>query len=348
VAEETGLLPLSSAIFPHTSRASFSSQDVSSIRWRNALTAATSALVVYLLANAIELLLIREGVRPTLVVWLSDLVPALAFGLVATLWLDLRATRAARSAAEAASRAKDEALAIVAHELRNPLTAISAAFQVLEIAPTKEARIRPREVILTQAAHLSRMIEDLLDLGRLMNGKISVQRTRLDLASAVKHAVDTMQQAGRLQQHHVAIDAEPAWIDADGLRIEQITVNLVSNALKYTPVGGSIHVTTGTDERNAVLRVQDTGVGIPPELLPSIFSLFVQGAQRSERQPEGLGIGLSLVRRLVELHGGTVQASSGGAGQGTVIEVRLPSAPPPYQVMTATASPSRRIGHPVN
>jgi signal transduction histidine kinase len=290
----------------------------------------------------------REGVRPAVVLWLTDLVPAAAFGLATALWLDLRATRAARSAAEAASRAKDEVLAIVAHELRNPLTAISAAFEVLEIAPTKEARQRPREVILTQAAHLSRMIEDLLDLGRMLNGKIRLQRTRLDLASVVQHAVDTMQQAGKLQKHRLTVETQSVWIEADGLRIEQIAVNLVSNAVKYTPAGGSIWVDTRIETREAVLRVRDTGVGIPTELLPSIFSLFVQGDQRAGRQSEGLGIGLSLVRRLAELHGGSVVASSAGPGHGTTIEVRLPRVPAPYPVMAESASRPRSASHLLN
>jgi signal transduction histidine kinase len=303
---------------------------------------------MYLLANAIELLLTRAGVRPAVVLWLTDLVPALAFGLATALWLDLRATRAARSAAEAASRAKDEVLAIVAHELRNPLSAIRAAFQVLEIAPTKEARVRPREVILTQAANLSRMIEDLLDLGRIMNGKIRLERTRFDLARVVRHAVDTMHQAGRLDQHDVAVNTNPAWIDADRLRIEQIAVNLLSNAVKYTPAGGSIHVSTGTDRREAVLRVRDTGVGIPPELLPAVFRLFVQGDQPSDSRSEGLGIGLSLVRQLVELHGGTVRATSAGSGQGTTFEVRLPRAPAPRPLIADAPRQPVGMGQSVN
>ncbi|MGB2713550.1 MAG: HAMP domain-containing sensor histidine kinase [Vicinamibacterales bacterium] len=317
-------------------------------RFETVVTAGTAALVVYLIANALELLLIREGLRPALLLWLSDLVPALAFGLATALWLDLRATRAARSAAEAANRAKDEVLAIVAHELRNPLTAISAAFQALEVAPTKEARVRPREVILTQAAHLSRMIEDLLDLGRVMNGKIKLQRVRLDLGAAARHAVEMLQQAGKLQQHDVTVDTESAWVHADGLRIEQIAVNLLSNAIKYTPAGGSIHVTARSEKRDAVLRIRDTGVGISPELLPSVFGLFVQGDQRPGRQPEGLGIGLSLVRRLVEVHGGTVQALSEGPGQGTTIEIRLPRASPPYPLFTDAVSRQSSIEHSVN
>lgn len=321
---------------------------MSSIRSRTTLLAVTAAATVYLLANGIELLLFREGVRPAVVLWLSDLVPAAFFGLATALWLDLRETRAARSAAEAASRAKDEVLAIVAHELRNPLSAISAAFQVLEIAPTIEARRRPREVILTQAAHLSRMIEDLLDLGRMMNGKIRLQRTKLNLASIVHHAVDTMQHAGKLRQHRLSVDTQSVWIEADGLRIEQIAVNLLSNAAKYTPAGGSISISTRMEPRDAVLRVQDTGVGISPELLPSIFSLFVQGDQRTVRQPEGLGIGLSLVRRLVELHGGSVRASSAGAGQGTTIEVRLPRAPAPYPVIADAARAPLGVSHSIN
>lgn len=232
--------------------------------------------------------------------------------------------REARAAAEAANRAKDDFLTVVAHELRNPLAAITAAFGVLDRARTSEERVRPRQVILLQASHLARLVEDLLDAGRVMNGKIRLHRAPIDLADTLTRSVGTLMQAGRLEQHRITIDTEPVWVDADAVRVEQIVVNLLVNSVKYTPAGGSIHVTVTKETNDAVLRIRDTGIGMPPDLVPRVFGLFVQGDRPADRDPGGLGIGLSLVRRLVELHGGKVKASSDGPGQGSTFEVRLP------------------------
>jgi signal transduction histidine kinase len=167
------------------------------------------------------------------------------------------------------------------------------------------------------------MVEDLLDISRAERNDITLQRQQIDLDDAVRRCVSTLNEAGRLQQHSLTIDSEPVWIDADAVRIEQIAVNILGNALKFTPPGGSIHVTVSREGHAAVFRVRDTGVGIDTDLLPRVFDLFVQG-ERPDREARGLGIGLALVRRMVERHGGTVEASSDGLNHGSTITVRLP------------------------
>jgi signal transduction histidine kinase len=242
--------------------------------------------------------------------------------------------RKARSEAEAANRGKDDVLAMVAHEFRHPLAAILAAFQVLEHAVTREERARPRQVILRQASRLSEMVEDLLDVGRVRNGKITVQRKLLDLADVVANAVTTLTESGKLAHHRLELHADPVFVEADPVRIEQVVVNLLSNAIKYTPEGGAIDVRTTVDKGDAVLRVHDTGIGIPQDLLPRLFGLFVQGDRAPHARTSGLGIGLALVRWLVELHGGKVAAWSEGAGQGSTFEVRLPKARSLFRVVS--------------
>jgi len=250
--------------------------------------------------------------------------------------------RKARAEAEAANRGKDDVLAMVAHELRNPLAAMIAAFQVMEHAVTGEERARPRQVILRQAGRLSQMVEDLLDVGRVKNGKIAVQRRLLDLSDVVTNAVATLTEVGKLTQHTLSLHLEPVFVEADPIRIEQVVVNLLSNAIKYTPAGGSIQVWMGVEKNDGVLRVRDTGIGIPQDFLPRLFGLFVQGDRAAHTRTSGLGIGLALVRWLVELHGGEVSAWSGGAGQGSTFEVRLPRARPLFKPVLKPARPSSR------
>ena len=250
--------------------------------------------------------------------------------------------RKARAEAEAANRGKDDVLAMVAHELRNPLAAMIAAFQVMEHAVTGEERARPRQVILRQAGRLSQMVEDLLDVGRVKNGKIAVQRRLLDLSDVVTNAVATLTEVGKLTQHTLSLHLEPVFVEADPIRIEQVVVNLLSNAIKYTPAGGSIQVWMGVEKNDGVLRVRDTGIGIPQDLLPRLFGLFVQGDRAAHTRTSGLGIGLALVRWLVELHGGEVSAWSGGAGQGSTFEVRLPKARPLFKPVLKPARPALR------
>ena len=242
----------------------------------------------------------------------------------------LAAETTARRQAEAANRGKDEFLAMLGHELRNPLGAITNATRLLERAELPDGeRSRLHALLRRQTAHVGRLVDDLLDVGRVLEGKIRLQRAPTDLAEAVARAMASLQTAGRTARHRLEVVTSPAWIDGDATRLEQIATNLISNALKYTPTEGRIGVRVGQDGSSAVLEVSDDGIGIGPDLLPRVFDLFVQGDQDLHRESGGLGIGLTLVRRLVELHGGTVQARSEGRDKGTTFTVRLPLASDP-------------------
>jgi CheY-like chemotaxis protein len=259
----------------------------------------------------------------------------------------------ARTSAEAANRAKDEFIAMLGHELRNPLSAISGAVAVLQrVGSPGEPATSARDVITRQTQHLARLMDDLLDVGRVMTGKIVLEQRAIDLLDAAERVVTTIRATGRAGRHRLTVAGTPAWVDGDITRIEQVITNLVTNALKYTPADGKISVVVGEDARESILRVADTGHGIAPQLLPRIFDLFVQGEQAPERAQGGLGIGLTLVRRLVELHGGQVEAASAGAGQGSRFTIRLPrltsSAPEPAadspaEMAVPPAGPGRRI-----
>jgi signal transduction histidine kinase len=236
--------------------------------------------------------------------------------------------RAARLQAEAASQAKDEFLAMLGHELRNPLSAIASAVEVLNrVEAGSEVAASARSIAARQTRHLAHMMDDLLDVGRVISGKVLLTRRALDLAIIVQRVLSTLEVTGEAQRHVLEIDLSPAWVDADATRIEQVFSNLITNALKYTPVGGRIRVSVRVDSGHAVLRVNDNGPGIPPTLLPRVFDLFVQGERSLDRRAGGLGIGLTLAKRLVELHTGTIEADS--SPRGTTFTVRLPAVEPP-------------------
>jgi PAS domain S-box-containing protein len=242
---------------------------------------------------------------------------------------DLVGAESDRDRAERENRAKDEFIAMLGHELRNPLGAIVAAVQVLNATdPDESPASRARSVIGRQVQHLSRLIDDLLDAGRLVTGKIALTRQPLDLADVVRRCVVTVAENER-PHRQIDLKIDPVWIDADATRIEQVVGNLVSNAVKYTDDGSRIRVRLTAEGSEAVIEVEDDGVGIDAELLPRIFNLFVQGNQSLARARGGLGIGLSLVRRLVELHGGIVSVESDGPGRGSRFTVRLPRIDPP-------------------
>ncbi|HXH83422.1 MAG TPA: ATP-binding protein, partial [Candidatus Tectomicrobia bacterium] len=224
-------------------------------------------------------------------------------------------------------RQKDEFLAMLSHELRNPVGAIVMAIPLLEGAPGGEsAAARARDVVSRQARHLSRLVDDLLDVARLTSGQIVLTRHRVDLAEVVTRAIDTLRMSGQLAHHELTTDVRPVTVEADFARIEQVVTNLLVNAVKYTDRGGRIDVGVSGEGGDAVIRVRDTGIGISAEMLPRLFDLFTQGPQALDRAKGGLGIGLTLVRRLVELHGGRVEASSEGVGRGSTFTVRLPRA----------------------
>ncbi|MEC5161994.1 signal transduction histidine kinase [Janthinobacterium sp. CG_S6] len=243
-----------------------------------------------------------------------------------------------RQAAEQQNHAKDEFLAMLGHELRNPLSAISSAAALIGLPGVSvDGVARARTIIMRQSRHLGRIVDDLLDLSRAMSGKILLSRQALDLAALVASCVDTFRATGRLAQYTLALEAAPGWIDGDATRIEQIVSNLVDNALKYTAPGGNVAVTLGAEGRELVLTVRDSGVGIPAELLPHVFDVFVQGTSTIDRAQGGLGIGLALVRRLTELHGGSVGARSDGPGRGSTFTIRLPAVARPQAQAAAAA-----------
>jgi signal transduction histidine kinase len=257
----------------------------------------------------------------------------------------LTVAQAARAEAEAASRGKDELLAMLGHELRNPLAALAHAAQVLQTPGlSEEGGRRAREVLVRQNAHLARLVDDLLDVARVTSGKIVLSRRPLELAEAVRHGVATLAASGRTESCHVTLDLSPVWADVDETRLEQVVTNLVGNALRFTPADGRIEVTLRAADGEAVLRVRDSGVGIAPEMLARVFDVFVQGPRGPDGGPGGLGLGLTLVRRIVELHGGTVEAASEGPGRGSVFTVRLPAlaAPPPTSSPAAAGAGARR------
>lgn len=246
----------------------------------------------------------------------------------------------ARDTANIENRAKDEFLAMLGHELRNPLGAISNAVSVLNLKGQQDdTTARMRQVIERQVTHLSVLVRDLLDAGRVATGNMDIARRPMNLTTTVRSTVETLATQGvRL---YVSIK-EDIWIDADETRIEQIVGNLLSNALKYTPENGTIEVRLERTDDRAVLIVRDTGVGIPPELLPHVFDLFVQGERTLERGGGGLGIGLTLVRRLADLHGGTVDAASEGVGKGATFTLTLPLIEKPSAAVATKPIPLRR------
>jgi signal transduction histidine kinase len=222
-------------------------------------------------------------------------------------------------------RRKDEFLAMLSHELRNPLGAIRAASHVLELVGTTDDRAaRASQVVARQSAYLTRMMDDLLDVSRVTTGRISLTHEVLDLRTVVNSALASLKSSGRLERHAVTVVGDSVYVDADAARMEQVLTNLIVNAAKYTDPGGKIIVEVDADGDRAFLRVVDDGMGMAPELLHSIFDLFVQGGQALDRAQGGLGIGLTLVRKLVELQGGSVRAHSDGPGKGSTFEIELP------------------------
>jgi CheY-like chemotaxis protein/two-component sensor histidine kinase len=212
---------------------------------------------------------------------------------------------------------------MLGHELRNPLSAISSAAALLGM-PAAESNVRARTIIQRQSQHLSRIVDDLLDLSRAMSGKILLNKKPIDLAALASTCLDTFRATGRTAGYRMQVELAPAWVEGDPTRLEQVVCNLIDNALKYTPTGGAIDITTEVAGDDVVFTVSDSGVGIGPELLPHVFDVFVQGSISLDRAQGGLGIGLSLVRKLVELHGGSVKALSEGTANGSSFIIRLP------------------------
>lgn len=230
-----------------------------------------------------------------------------------------------REAAETANRAKDEFLAMLGHELRNPLSPILTALQLMRLRGSDESQ-RERTIIERQVSHLTRLVDDLLDVSRIARGKVELKRETVEMAEIVATALEMTSPLLEQRTHSISVTLPRRGlaVEGDPTRLSQVVSNLITNAAKYTPSGGSITISGEAVEAEVILRVRDTGVGIAPEALPRIFDLFVQGAQAIDRSQGGLGLGLTIVRNLVERHGGTVSAHSDGAGTGAEFTIRLP------------------------
>ncbi len=231
----------------------------------------------------------------------------------------------ARQSAETANRAKDDFLANLSHELRNPLTAIIGWAQLLRTQQLEQTRIdRGLDVIYRSAKAQSQLIEDMLDLSRINSGKLQLDPVQIELGAVVNMAIEAVQLAADAKSIQISADLTPTRILGDVDRLTQVFWNLLTNAIKFTPTGGRIEITEIASPADLQIRVSDTGQGISSELLPQIFERFRQGDSSSTKNTQGLGLGLSIVRHIIELHGGTVQAQSAGVGQGTTIIVQLP------------------------
>jgi PAS domain S-box-containing protein len=232
-------------------------------------------------------------------------------------------------------RRKNEFLALLAHELRNPLAPLRNALQIIRLSgDDRNAVEKSRGLMERQLKHLVRLVDDLLDISRISRGKLHLHKERMPAVTAVRHAMDLCGEIAQTNGHEltVSLSEEPLYVDADKTRLAQAICNLLHNAAKYTDRGGRIRLSLAREGDTAVIRVADTGVGIPPHMLGSIFDMFTQVDRSLEKSQGGLGVGLTIVRRLIELHGGTVEARSEGYGRGSEFVIRLPAvaASPPH------------------
>jgi two-component system CheB/CheR fusion protein len=258
--------------------------------------------------------------------------------------------------AREADRHKSEFLAMLGHELRNPLGTMHTALELLNLPEADAAtRQQAQEILHRQVRNMTRLIEDLLDLSRVTRGKISLRRERVDLGQVIAHAVQLVQPLLTERRHQLVVELppDPVILWADALRLQQVIANLLNNAAKYTDPGGQIWLSAALppagekrtgEAREVVIRVRDTGIGIPVDVLPHVFDPFTQAPQSLDRAGGGLGIGLTLVRSLVEMHGGSVTAFSDGPGRGSEFVVRLPLAVEPAVPEAAATSPGRTSG----
>jgi PAS domain S-box-containing protein len=267
----------------------------------------------------------HDGARLPLEVSMSDVVVE-GRRLLTVIARDISERKRTEAELREADRRKDVFLGMLAHELRNPLAAISTAGEVLHRTVGDGPTQKLTNVIRRQTGALSRMVDDLLDVSRFTLGKIQVAHEPLLLKDVVIRAVDGVREAARRAdlRLEVTVSPEPVWVNGDSTRLEQVLANLLNNAVKFTTAGGIIAVSAGYEAGEALISVRDTGVGIDRGLLPHVFDLFVQGDTSLDRSRSGLGIGLALVRQVVRLHGGEVTARSAGPGRGSEFIVRLP------------------------
>lgn len=260
--------------------------------------------------------------------------------------LDVTEQKRAELALKEADRRKNEFLATLAHELRNPLAPISNGLQVLRLANGDRATFERVGAMMDRQLHqLVRLVDDLLDMSRITRGAIELRKERLLVSTIVDVALETSQPFIEGAKHEVAIDIprEPLWVDGDLTRLAQVVSNLLNNSVKYTPEGGRLRLAVERNDNQAVIRVRDNGIGIPASMLPHVFDAFARADRPASRSRDGLGIGLSLVRRLVEMHGGHVEACSAGTDQGSEFVVRLPlaaSQPPAPGAAPSASTPA--------
>jgi signal transduction histidine kinase len=274
----------------------------------------------------------------------------------AQLEVDLAERKRLENALMAADQRKDEFLAMLSHELRNPLAPIRNAVQIMGLKPLDDPHLRHcRDVIERQVEHLSRLVDDLLDVSRITRGRLKLEKKPVEVATFVARAIETAEPLfdARGQRLNVSMPEERLIVDGDLIRLSQIVSNILNNAAKYTPDSGQISLQIETASRDGgsaeevLIRVKDNGTGIPPQMLPEVFDLFTQVDQALDRPHGGLGIGLALVCKLVEMHGGSVEAYSDGVGHGSEFFVRLPCRIEPVDVKGAPASADDAIKTPV-
>jgi signal transduction histidine kinase/BarA-like signal transduction histidine kinase len=260
-------------------------------------------------------------------VWSADIV-RLIEDVAERSWSALERVRA-EEALRLADRRKDEFLAMLAHELRNPLAPISAAAQLLNMGPPDSARVeRTSAIIARQVAHMTGLIDDLLDVSRVTRGLVVLAREQVDLRHVIEDAIEQVRPLIESRHHHLGLHLEPeagsAFVEGDPKRLVQVVANLLNNAAKYTPEGGRLGIWMGVTPDHVLVSVADNGIGIAADLLPTVFDLFSQAERTPDRAQGGLGLGLALVKSLVELHGGMVTAASEGRNMGTEFTMRLP------------------------
>jgi len=257
-----------------------------------------------------------------------------------------RLARESEAALREADRRKDEFLAVLSHELRNPLAPLRNAVQILRAPQARASELaEARDIVERQVAQLVRLVDDLLDISRISVGRMVLREAVLDLRSV---ADDALMISGPLldeAQHSVRVDLppEPLWVSGDPVRLAQVISNLLNNAARYTPHGGSVGLRVTREGEDALVLVEDSGVGLAADMLQRIFEPFVQGDARSARSAGGLGVGLALAKRLVEMHGGTIKASSAGPGKGSCFVVRLPLVPARPAARPAPPEPQRAL-----
>ncbi len=256
---------------------------------------------------------------------------------------DVEDMKQANKALQDADLRKDEFLAMLAHELRNPLAAVNNAVTVLKLSDVAENREWASDVVERQVKQLSRLIDDLLDVSRIRSGKIRLRRELVDAGPILAQAVELTRPLIEERRHRltVAVDHGVLPVDADPIRLEQIAVNLLTNAAKYTDAGGRIWLTARREGGDIAIRVRDDGIGIPPDKLPEMFQLFAQGERSIARSEGGLGIGLTIVQRLAEMHGGSVSATSQGFGWGSEFTILIPAASPARAAESVASAPTR-------